>query len=137
MRYSDEKNKEILTAVRQEMVSHPNASIFDIQEALAQKFKHTFDKDYVNKLKNKVHGERERFGRIHINESLAEMRDLRDELSARLWETVNSQSASEAGKIKAIQTLWKVSNDFHESLANAGILGKDRNRKPDPFASIF
>jgi|SRR3989344_3092673 len=58
MRFAKEKINELKEKVRFEMVKNPNISILELQPILSDYYGHRFDKNFVGKLKRKVHRER-------------------------------------------------------------------------------
>lgn len=58
MRFAKEKIHELKEKVRFEMVKNPHISILELQEILGDYYGHRFDKNFIAKLKRKVHRER-------------------------------------------------------------------------------
>jgi|SRR3989344_1557284 len=58
MRFAKEKIHELKEKVRFELTKDPNISIFALQAVLRDTYKHNFDKNFIAKLKRKVHRER-------------------------------------------------------------------------------
>lgn len=122
MRLSQEKNKEILESVRREMVVNPSVTIFELQDVLNQHYHHAFDKNFIGKLKNKIHRERAyRVNKRTVNYELALLEDTINETSKILWEIVNNPETSSREKISAIRELRSAKSAFLEAMLNAGV----------------
>jgi len=123
MRYSKERQQEHISQIRRILVVKPEASVLDIKEALAKQRKSLkLDKDYINKLVNKIRKERaKRLDYYTINKVLAEFQDEVEELKRRLWAIIMSFEASERDKISAIRELRNSSKDLFDKMFDAGI----------------
>lgn len=131
MRLSKEKNKELLEQVRREMVIKPDVTIFELQDILNEHYQHAFDKNFIGKLKNKIH--RERANRVNktIGYELACLEDIINEVSKILWEIIDNSETSNCEKISAMRELRTARVMLLDAMFNAGIferqLGKVRN----------
>lgn len=121
MMYSSEKKLELLEAVRREMVIDPTVSIYSIQEALHEQYGHTFDKNFVAKIKNKVHRERASRTRNSVAYELALLEDTSMQLKQKLWDIVENENTPAHVKVSAIREIRSVSNTLLESMFNAGV----------------
>ena len=131
MRLSKEKNRELLEVIRREMVKNPAATIFELQEALDKEYNHAFDKNFIGKLKNKIH--RERAYRLHnsIVYELALFEDTINELCRILWEIFDNPNTNNREKISAIREIWSAKNRFLDAKLNAGIFRQQAEIKKD------
>ena len=122
MRFGNDKTNELLENVRREMVMNPSITIFEIQDALQEKYRRVFDKNFIARLKNKIH--RERTGRVHntIGYEIAMFEDTCIELKRPLWEIIDDEGSSTHDKISAIRGIRTISNDFLDVMFNAGFL---------------
>ena len=125
MRLSKEKNRELLEVIRKEMVKNPAVTIFDLQEVLNKEYSHAFDKNFIGKLKNKIH--RERAHRINnsIKYELALFEDMVDELCRILWEIVDNPDTNIRDRIYAIREIWSAKNKLLDATLNAGVFEQD------------
>lgn len=121
MRLSKEKNKEILGNVRREMVKKPDITIFELQDILNQHYHHTFDKNFIGKLKSKIHKERAHRVNQTIGYELALLEDVINEVSKILWDIINSPETSNREKISAIRELRSAKSTLLEAMLNSGI----------------
>lgn len=134
MRFSKEKSNELLEEVRLEMVMNPSVTIFGLQDALREKHGRLFDKNYIAKLKNKIH--RERANRVNktIGYEIASYEDTCNELKQPLWEIIDDENSSANDKISAIKAMLAVSNSFLDVMFNAGFMNRQigvvREEKP-------
>lgn len=121
MRLGKEKTKEILGNVRREMVRNPDITIFELQDALNQRYQHTFDKNFIGKLKNKIH--RERANRVSrtIGYELACLEDTINENAKILWEVIDSPKTSNREKMSAMRELRSAKIMLLDAMFNAGI----------------
>jgi len=126
MRYTKERQKEHISQIRRLLVIKPEASIFDIKEALANQRKPLkLDKDYINKLVNKIRKERaKRLDYYTINVVLAKFQDEILELKKRLWVIITNAESSEKDKIAAIRELRTSSNDLFNKMFDSGVFTK-------------
>ncbi|HXK40689.1 MAG: hypothetical protein A3F15_01935 [Candidatus Wildermuthbacteria bacterium RIFCSPHIGHO2_12_FULL_40_12] len=77
MRFAKEKIHELKEKVRFEMVKNPHISILELQGILGYNYGHKFDKNFIGKLKRKVHRERAmRLNFVSLNEDIAVFEDL-------------------------------------------------------------
>lgn len=77
MRFAKEKLYELRERIRLEMVKDPDISIYQLQDILLPEYGRKFDKNFLAKLKRKVHRERAiRLNYITINDELAKIQDL-------------------------------------------------------------
>lgn len=77
MRFAKEKTQELKEKIRFEMVKNPNVSILELQVILRDTYSHNFDKNFIGKLKRKVHRERTvRYDFASLNEEIAKLEDL-------------------------------------------------------------
>jgi exonuclease VII large subunit len=123
MRYTKEKQKEHMAQIRRILVMKPQASIREIKEALLKQRKPLkLDKDYVNKMVNKIRKERvNRLNYYTINKVLAEFQDEVEELKKRLWAIISKPSSTYQEKISAIRELRNSSRDLFDKMFDAGV----------------
>lgn len=121
MRLSKEKNNELLQSVRLEMVQNSSITIFELQDALETKYGRQFDKNFIAKLKNKIHRERALRISKSIGYALATLEDTDNELCRRLWEIVDKEHSSAFETISAIRAIWAISNSLLDTKFNSGI----------------
>lgn len=123
MRYSKEKQQEHISQIRRILVIKPDSSILNIREALAKQRKSlNLDKDYINKLVNKIRKERaKRLDHYTINKILAEFQDEIGELKRRLWIIIINPDNPDKDKIAAIRELRTSSKDLFDKMFDAGI----------------
>jgi len=121
--YSKERQQEHISQIRRILVVKTDSSILDIKEALAkQRIPLELDKDYINKLVNKIRKERsKRLDHHTINKVLAEFQDEIEELKKRLWVIITNPESSEKDKIAAIRELRNSSNNLFDKMFDAGI----------------
>ena len=132
MRFSHEKIYELKEKVRFEMTKSPHVSIVDLQQILSEYYGHRFDKNFVNRLKNKVHRERVlRLNFASLNENLAEMEDLcnfaRYELVGIIFNESKQYKPSEI--IAAFRTVFWAEMTLFEAKLNAGIFEKAKQNQ--------
>jgi len=123
MIYSKERQQEHISQIRRILVIKPEASILDIRESLTkQRNPLNLDKDYINRLVNKIRGERaKRLDNYTVNKVLAEFQDEVEELKKRLWIIITNAESSERDKIAAIKELRNSSKDLFDKMFDAGI----------------
>jgi len=80
--YSKERQQEHISQIRRILVVKPEASILDIKDSLSkQRSPLDLDKDYINKLVNRIRKERaKRLDKYTINVILANFQDEVEEL---------------------------------------------------------
>src|SRR3989338_10512418 len=94
------------------MTRNPHVSILELQAIIGDTYHHTFDKNFIGKLKRKVHRERAvRFDFASLNIALAELEDLmnfgRQHLIDILFD--ETDKFTPAQKIMAfIAVMWEV-----------------------------
>ena len=124
--YSKEKQQEHISQIRRILVIKPDSTIFEVKEALMRQGKPlSLDKDYINKLVNKITKERaKRIDRYTIGVVLANFQDEVIELKKRLWIIIVNRESSEKDKISAIRELRNSSKDIFDKMFDAGIFNK-------------
>ena len=122
MKFSKAKTQEIQEQARIEMVRNPNISILELQGILRDTYGRNYDKNYLCKIKRKIHSERAfRYNSIDLPRVLAELEDVIKILSRLLWEIIENQSSSNRDKISAIRELRTSKVMLLEAMFNAGI----------------
>ena len=123
MKYSKEQQQEHISQIRRVLVIKPEASILNIKETLASQRKSLdLDKDYINKLVNRIRKERaKRLDKYTINKVLAEFQDEVEELKKRLWIIITNAEGSEKDKIAAIRELRTSSKELFDKMFDAGV----------------
>lgn len=122
MKYSEDKIAEIKERIRLELVKSPAISIVEIQSILSDNCGHIFDKNFIGKLKRKIHQERAyRYNSIDLHRVLAELEDAIKVLSRLLWKIIEDPESSNRDKISAIREIRSAKTMLLESLFNAGI----------------
>jgi len=126
MRYTKERQNEHISKIRRLLVIKPEASIKDIKETLAGQAKPlVLDKDYINKLVNKIRVEKtKRLDYYTVNKVLVEFQDEVAELKRRLWSTITNPDSTDRDKISAIRELRTSSNDLFNKMFDSGVFTK-------------
>jgi len=121
--YSKERQQEHIGQIRRILVIKPEASILDIKESLSkQRSPLDLDKDYINKLVNRIRKERaKRLDKYTINVILANFQDEVEELKKRLWLIITNPNSSDQSKISAIRELRTSSKDLFDKMFDAGV----------------
>lgn len=117
-----------LGGIRREMVKNPDITIFELQDILNQHYQHTFDKNFVGKLKNKIH--RERANRLNktIGYELACLEDTINEITAILWEIIVNPNTPNREKISAMRELRTARVMLLDAMFNSGIFERQLGR---------
>jgi hypothetical protein len=123
MRYSKEQQKEHISQIRRILVVKPESSILSIREDLKkQRNSLSLNKDYINKLVNKIRKERaKRLDYYTVNTVLANFQDEVEELKKRLWSIIIDAESSQKDKIAAIRELRTSSKDLFDKMFDAGV----------------
>lgn len=124
MRITKERQREHISQIKRVLVINPDSSILDIKEALANKQKNplNLDKNYINRLVNKIRKERvKRLDNYTINVVLARFQDEVEELKKRLWLIITNPVSLEKDKIAAIKELRTSSKDLFDKMFDAGV----------------
>ena len=133
MRFSKEKIEELKQLVRIELVKNPSASIYTIQEELEKSCKHTFDKNFVAKLKRKVHRERAGLYNKNIYYELAKLEDLivysKEVLMKIIFDEEDKYKARDI--IKAVRAVMDMEFTLFDAMLNAGIFAKNEERSKE------
>ena len=121
--YSKERQQEHISQIRRILVVKPEASILDIKDSLSkQRSPLDLDKDYINKLVNRIRKERaKRLDKYTINVILANFQDEVEELKKRLWLIITNPNSSDQSKISAIRELRTSSKDLFDKMFDAGV----------------
>jgi len=124
MRVSKDRMNELLGVVRQQLVMNPNATIFEIQRAMELEYNRAFDKNFIARLKNKIH--RERAVRVHksIEYELSCFEDLCNELCYSLWKIIDDEKTSHRDAIFATKVAFSIKFSLLEAKMNAGVFQK-------------
>ena len=123
MRLSENKTKELIEAVRREIVKNPNATIMEIQQNLGIHYGHIFDKNFIGKLKNKIHKERfQRYNRIVVQYEIAKFEDTVEELCKQLWKIIDSEKSTPRERINAMREVRSAKSALLETMFESGIL---------------
>lgn len=129
MRLSKEKTKELLEAVRGELIKNPSVTIFDIQNSLNVRYGHIFDKNFLGKLKNKIHKERfQRYNKIVVQYELAKFEDTIEGLCTLLWNIVDDGKSTLREKINAMREIRSAKSALLETMFNSGIFENNFNK---------
>lgn len=123
---SKEKEQEYIGQIRRILVIRPNSSIREVKDALEkQKKPLKLDKNYVNKLINKIRKERaKRLDNYTVNVVLAKFQDEVEELKRRLWIIITKPEVSEKDKVAAIRELRTSSKDLFDKMFDAGVFSR-------------
>ena len=123
MKVIKEKELEYISQIRRILVIKPDSSIREVKETLLNQRKPlNLDKDYINKLINKIRVERtNRVNYYTINVVLAKFQDEVEELKKRLWLIITSPGSLEKDKIAAIKEIRNSSKDLFDKMFDAGI----------------
>lgn len=122
-RYSREKILEHTALIRSILVQRTDTTILEIKSILAgAKNPLNLDKDYINKLVNKIRKERaNRMDYRTLNVTLAKFEDEAEALKERLWEIIRSATSKPGEKIYAIAELRKTSTELFDKMFDAGV----------------
>ena len=138
MKFSAEKINELKAEIRTELVKKPDLSIMEIQEILCHNHGHKFDKNFIGKLKGKIHRERAyRYNSVTVFEELAKLEDLvrygRQELVGVIFNKDDEHRPKEV--INAFRTVIWAENMLLEAKLNAGVFdqAKLRQEKEKPL----
>ena len=129
MRFSHEKIKELKNYIRFEMTRNPHVSIFDLQAILRDTYHHNFDKNFIGKLKRKVHRERAvRYDFISLNEELAKLEDLMNYGRQHLIDILFDESGkyTPAQKIVSFRSVMWAAFTLFDAKLNSGIFNRPR-----------
>ena len=125
MTYSKEQQQEHINQIRRILVIKPDSSIRDIRDTLErQREPLKLNKDYINKLVNKIRKERaKRLDHYTVNKILAEFQDEIKELKRRLWIIITNPDidSTEKDKIAAVRELRTSSKDLFDKMFDAGV----------------
>ena len=123
MKVIKEKELEYISQIKRILVVKPDSSIREVKDALMRQRKPlSLDKDYINKLVNKIRKERaKRLDYYTVNKVLAEFQDEVEELKKRLWSIIMNPLSSERDKISAIKELRNSSKDLFDKMFDAGV----------------
>ncbi|OGN22452.1 MAG: hypothetical protein A2915_00910 [Candidatus Yanofskybacteria bacterium RIFCSPLOWO2_01_FULL_41_34] len=118
---------ELKNHIRFEMVKNPNVSILELQVVLRDTYHHNFDKNFIGKLKRKVHRERAvRYNFSSLNEELAKLEDLmhfgRQQLMDILFDESGKYKPSEI--IYAFRAVMWGGFTLLEAKLNSGIFNR-------------
>jgi hypothetical protein len=118
MKYSQQAQEENLSKVRRLMATHPGASVRDLQYLLTcHEIK--LDKDYINKLKNKVIKERKYIlDRETVKTVMADLKDIKDETVRQMADIAFSPVSKRPERIRAMAVMmerFKYTNAFETS----------------------
>lgn len=120
--YSKDNEIYHMDRIREALFVRPKVGAFMVQRMLEQDGKSPLHlhQDYINRLLQKIRKERAHRQYKKINEEVATMEDefewLREETIRILLGNTDA-----AGKIRAINTMWKMRIDLYEAKLNAGI----------------
>src|SRR3989338_6544849 len=106
------------------MTRNPHVSILELQAIIGDTYHHTFDKNFIGKLKRKVHRERAvRYDFASLNVALAELEDLmnfgRQQLIDILFD--ESDKYTPAQKIISFRTVMWAAFTLFDAKLNSGI----------------
>jgi len=132
MRFSKDKIHELKEKVRFEMVKNPNISILELQVVLRNDYGHRFDKNFIGKLKRKVHRERTiRLDFASVSEELAKLEDLyiygKQELMKVIFNDDGKYKPSEI--ISAFKTVIWAGFTLFDAKLNAGIFDQTKRKQ--------
>jgi len=121
--YSKERQKEHISLIRRILVIKPEAGILEVKASLSKQKKPVLlDKDYINRLVNKIRKERaSRLDHYTVNKVLAEFQDEVAELKKKLWLIITNPENSERDRISAIRELRNSSKDLFDKMGDAGV----------------
>jgi hypothetical protein len=110
-KYSKEHEKEFMGKIRKILVYNQKASILTIQKVLSDNGLN-LDKDYVNKILNKIRRERAfRYNQEARLEALAKLEDCNSELNEELLRIIRNPD-NQMAKIAAIRQIYNQLKDF-------------------------
>lgn len=119
-----ERQKEHIARIRQVLVMKSNATILKIKKILEEDFDDPLklDKDYINRLVNKIRGERaKRIDYYTLNQKLAEFEDKLNESDLRLWAIVNEPFSDTKNKIAALREIRNNNKELFDKMFDAGV----------------
>lgn len=131
MRFSKEKIEELKQLVRIELVKNPSASIYTIQEELEKSYNHTFDKNFLAKLKRKVHRERSNLFNENIYSELGQLQNIVRHARQILMEIIfdDEDKHKPSDKIRAFQVVLDAEITLFYAKLNAGIFEKQKKKE--------
>ena len=123
MRYTKERQLEHISQIRRILVIKPESTILEVKDALMnQRNPLSLDKDYINKLINKIRRERiKRLDGYTVNVVLAKFQDEMEELKKRLWIIITEPMTEDKDKIAAIKEIRNSSKDLFDKMFDSGI----------------
>src|SRR3989344_6159471 len=127
MRFAKEKIHELKEKVRFEMVKDPHISIFALQGILRDTYHHNFDKNFIGKLKRKVHRERAvRYNFTSLNEELAKLEDLMNFGRQHLIDVLFDESGKYEPReiINAFRAVMWAAFTLFDAKLNSGIFNR-------------
>lgn len=126
MQYSKERQKEHISHIRRILVVKPDSSILQVRDLLKkQKIPLSLDKDYINKLVNKIRNERaERINYYTLNKKIAEFEDKLNESDLRLWAIINSSNSTNIERISALREIRQNNKEMFDKMFDAGTFEK-------------
>lgn len=108
--------KQYISRIRRILVLKPDASVREVGEILG------IDKDYANKLLNKIRKERaKRMDLKTVNLVLAEFEDIMSESDKKLWAIVNTENQDTKSVIFALKELRNNNVALFDKMFDAGI----------------
>ena len=123
MRLSKETQQGHISQIRRILVIKPESTILEVKDALMnQRNPLSLDKDYINKLINKIRRERiKRLDGYTVNVVLAKFQDEMEELKKRLWIIITEPMTEDKDKIAAIKEIRNSSKDLFDKMFDSGI----------------
>ncbi len=117
MKYSQQIQEENLSKIRRLMILVPGASVRKLQFLLMRQYEEKFDRDYINKLRNKVIKQRKYvLDRETVRDSMADLKDLRDEVVRQMGEIMMWPGQNRTEKIRASSILISTQVKYVEKI---------------------
>jgi DNA replication protein DnaD len=118
-----EKEKEYMAIIRSLLARNPKLTILQIKDLLEKSPTRplSLDKDYINKLINKIRKERiKRLEYYTLGEVLAQFQDEAEELKQRLWAIILNKSSDDKNVVAAIKEIRGTNKDLFDKMFESG-----------------
>jgi len=117
-----EKQAEHLNFLRLLMVSRPDITLRQAQDAFLKGRGHKIDLDYLTKLRRKILAEREhRYFNPKLDAEVAKIEDTFNAISKEMWKIVFSSASTNQEKARAAETILKAHDRLLQAKMDAGI----------------
>jgi hypothetical protein len=134
-RYSKEKEKEFIGHIRQIIVRKPDITLFKIQ-AVLDKNGIKLDKNYINRLTNKIRGERaNRYNNAAANVAIAQFEDFVKSMDDELMKVVNNPEDQHV-KVKAVKQLIEQYKDILNLQFDMGVFERQIGKVKSDITNV-